>query len=103
MKNLFITLLFLFIFNQAIAQQYFVDSFKHKLAVAKGDTTKALLLDSLVALYLQYQPDSGFLYVRQGISLSQKIHYKYGEALVFMVMGSLLAVTGNYPKSLEAI
>ena len=101
MKTLFLSVVLLLIFYLCKAQPKFTDSLQHELAVAKDDTTKALILFSLSQYYTTIQLDKSFYFAQQAIELSQKVNYKYGEALGIFNLASAFDKESNYSKSLD--
>ncbi len=104
MKSISLLLLIILYFPATRAQTRYLDSMKHRLdLIKKDDTIKVGLLNELAWAYLFKKPDSAVSYARKSITLSNKLNYKYGEALGFSRLSSaLLNATGNYPKALEA-
>ena len=100
-KTLFLTASLILAFTFSGAQLKYSDSLQKELAIAKEDTSKALLLGLLSKYYSLTQLDSCFYYAKRAVQLSQKSNYKYGEALGFFYLASALDREGNYPKALE--
>lgn len=69
-----------------------------KLEAAKADTGKVHLYLGVSRAYQYNEPDSAIHYARLGTRLSQKIHYRLGEA---MLLGQLGAVNEKH-DNLEA-
>jgi two-component system NtrC family sensor kinase len=89
------------IVHVGLAQNSPADSLKHKLAIAKQDTTRLMLMDNLINYYSLTKPDSAFSYNTQALQLAQKIHSPYWDAFTFVTSGFLYRETGNLPKALE--
>ncbi|MFI5185331.1 MAG: ATP-binding protein [Chitinophagales bacterium] len=86
------------------AQFQYIDSLKHDLAMHKNDdTAKVTLLNQIAYSSIYKRVDSAINYAAEMIALSDKLGYKYGEALGFIRMSNALNVTGNYPKALESV
>jgi len=102
MRNIAVAILFL-ISLPALAQDTGanVDSLKRVLALAKDDSTKAILLNQLAWAYIFVHTDSGMQYAKQSLQLAERtgniqIEYSNIEALV---LG--LAKLGNFREALD--
>ena len=102
MKRLFLALLIVFAFANALAQQDYVDSLHREIDNAKEDTIKVLALSELALYYGFNQFDSSILYAQQAIDLSKKLNYLYGSYLGFQSLFIAFNCQGNYPKALAA-
>jgi hypothetical protein len=92
MKSLAAILIIILSITVAEAQQsnqFYIDSFKHQLAIAKEDTNKVHLLTWLGELYNYSSADSGAVYAQKGLALAQKLNYKRGEAECLFLLVSL--------------
>lgn len=84
------------------AQKNDVDSLQKAYDKNKQDTTLVQLLDSkAVWVYLQTNTDSGLLCTRQGLAISRRIHYKYGEMRSLANMANYLNSIGDLPGALR--
>jgi two-component system NtrC family sensor kinase len=84
------------------AQKNHVDSLQKAYDQNKQDTTLVQLLDSkAVWVYLQTNTDSGLLCTRQGLAISRRIHYKYGEMRSLANMANYLNSMGDLPGALK--
>ena len=89
MKNLAATLITILSITVAEAQpsnQFYIDSLKHELTIAKEDTNKVHLLFRLSAFYVQSSADTGIAYLQQALDLAKKINFQEG----------ILFAEGNY-------
>jgi two-component system NtrC family sensor kinase len=86
----------------ALAQKKHVDSLQKAYNKSKQDTTLVQLLDAkAVEVYLQTNTDSGLLCTRQGLEISRRIHYKYGEMRSLANMANYLNSMGDLPGALR--
>jgi len=83
------------------AQQKKLDSLNKMIAVAKDDTTKAMLLNEVLKIYLNYKPDSSIILGQQMLNISRASKFKKGEALALARIGNTYTATGDYPKALS--
>ena len=82
----------------AFAQKRTVDSLQKAYNKNKQDTTLVQLLDAkAIWIYLQTNTDSGLLCTRQGLAISRRIHYKYGEMRSLANMANYLNSMGDLP------
>ncbi len=83
MKIILISILLILQFKHTTAQKKYEDSLQHELSIAREDTSRVLIWGQLSKYYALVQPDSGIYYGQKVVGLSQKIKYRYGEALGF--------------------
>jgi len=100
-KKLAALILFLACTGRGFAQNSKGDSLKHRLAIARQDTSRILLISDLISYYIYNKPDSAFKYGETGLKLLQKTNYPRGEARLLGRLGSLYRETGNLPKALD--
>jgi hypothetical protein len=98
MKRILLLLCLLFT-TPAIAQQWYVDSLRAKLAVSPPDTNKVILLADLAFKLSTTNPDTMLLLAQQGIELAQKLHFKKGEAHCLLMMAIKFEKAGNFLKT----
>lgn len=72
-----------------------------KLETAPTDTNRVLLLLEIGQSYYFSKPDSCLILALQGLDLSRKLEYTYGEVEALKMAGEAYRFLGNYPKSLE--
>ena len=70
--------------------QPLIDSLITRLATAKEDTNKVMLLDDLSLTYYSINPDEGLKYGQQGLALAEQLDWKLGKAYAYKV------IAGNY-------
>ena len=104
MKNLaaiLITILSITVAEAQQSNQFYIDSLKHELTIAKEDTDKVHLLTRLGELYSAFTPDTGVVYSQRALDLAEKINFK-GDILRIEgdLTGSLI-ISGNYPLALD--
>jgi len=95
---------FLFLFWVTLflsGQQNTVDSLHQLLATAKEDTTQVNLLNQLSRSFYNSKTDSALNYANRAREFSQKIGYVKGEIRSLTLIGSIMIMTGNFPKALE--
>jgi C4-dicarboxylate-specific signal transduction histidine kinase len=86
----------------AAAQRTHFDSLQRAYNKNKQDTTLVQLLDAkAVEKYLQTNNDSGLLCTRQGLAISRRIHYKFGEMRSLANMANFLNSMGDLPGALR--
>jgi len=101
-KKLTLIVLLLFCCLAVFAQKNDVDSLQKAYNKNKQDTTLVRLLDSkAIWVYLQTNTDSGLLCTRQGLAISRRIHYKYGEMRSLANMANYLNSIGDLPGALK--
>ena len=86
---------------QVTAQQNKIDSLHQLLATAKEDTTQVNLLNQLSRSFYNSKTDSALIYANRAREFSQKIGYVKGEVRSLTLIGSIMIMTGNFPKALE--
>ncbi|WP_018616344.1 tetratricopeptide repeat-containing sensor histidine kinase [Segetibacter koreensis] len=79
------------------------DSLKHKLAIAKDDTSRVLIMVDIANAYYVNSSDSISKYGNQALALAQRIRFSRGEASALTALGVCLQTEGDYPKSLEYV
>lgn len=85
----------------AFAQNKTVDSLKHALSIAKGDTNKVWVLDGLSRSYTWSFADTAIMYAQQQVQLSQQLNFQRGEAWGMDNLSIALTTIGNYANSLD--
>jgi two-component system NtrC family sensor kinase len=86
----------------AFAQQSLSDSLEHRLSQHLADTTRVLVLDQLGRSLMYSKPFEAIQLAQDGLKLARKIGFKRGEARILNRIGTILRITGNYAKALEA-
>jgi two-component system NtrC family sensor kinase len=103
MKKLALTLVIILSITVSEAQQsdqFYIDSLKHELTIAKEDTNKAHILISLADLYFKSHPDT-IIYAQQASDLSKKLNFDEGILEAELALSSSAIVLGNYPLALD--
>jgi signal transduction histidine kinase len=78
------------------------DSLRHALAIAKHDTTRAIVLADLAEAYRAAKPDSTLYFADQALQLSRTINFPFGEMRAYMVLCHYFHYNGiDLPKALE--
>jgi two-component system NtrC family sensor kinase len=104
MKNftfILITILSITVTEAQQSNQFYVDSLKHELTIAKEDTNKVMLLVRLSYLYSDFHADSGVVYAQQALDLAKKSNFELGVLYAEGNLSLSLQITGNYPLSLD--
>jgi two-component system NtrC family sensor kinase len=83
------------------AQDRYIDSLQHELAVSNNDTMRFILLGKISDVYSEINPDSAFYYADKVVPIAKKLQFKLEEATALAVMGYAQINLGNYPRSLE--
>jgi signal transduction histidine kinase/Flp pilus assembly protein TadD len=104
MKNLAVALVIILSITTAKAQQsnqFYIDSLKHELTIAKEDTNKVWVLNTLSQNYTWSFADTAVLYAQQALELSQRLNFKEGAAWAMAALGIGLTTLGNYSNALS--
>src|SRR5258705_2625865 len=83
------------------SEQFFIDSLKHELTLAKEDTNKVRLLVSLTTLYYGPSVDTAIAYAQQALDLAKKINFERGILYGEGILNLSLVTAGNYPLALD--
>ena len=100
-KTFLFTMLFILTASAGIAQNKYTDSLKHQLALAKDDTSRALVMAELCYFFRYSSTDSSLYYGEKALALSQEIKFWKGEANALNRMGLTMREKGDFPKALE--
>ena len=101
MKALILTFLLVISWHIGFSQNRAIDSLKHELAIAKVDTSRALIMADIADYYKFSNPDSSLIYAQQVLTLARKIKFPNGEFRGYNNMGFAFGTIGNYPRALE--
>src|SRR5688500_5965177 len=104
MKNLaaiLITILSITVAEAQQSNQFYIDSLKHELTIAKEDTNKVDLLLTLSNFYVQSSADTGIAYAQQALDLAKKINFQAGILSAEFRLSIALTTSGNYPLGLD--
>jgi two-component system, NtrC family, sensor kinase len=105
MKKLFILCLLIFFSSMSPAQSRTseMDSLKKVLAVAKEDTNKVILLNSLSGEYLFNDPDSAVRYAQSGLALAAKLNYEQTETgtEILWTLAFAYSALGDYARAVN--
>ncbi len=100
-RNIY-TFAFIFLCSiSAYTQSQWVDSVKRVLPTQKEDTNKIWALRGLSDYYSFNNPDSGLIYAKQMLALSEKLKYDPGIFWSIVSLDHSLYITGNYTLELE--
>jgi len=89
MRNILIILFSLLVWQNASTQIVGiqqVDSLRRELAVAKQDTSRAVILADLAEAYRSENPDSSMLFAQEALQLSRNINFPFGEMRAYLVL-----------------
>ena len=86
---------------KASAQNQWVDSVRNVATRQKPDTSKVLTLIALSESLLQNDPDSGFFYAQQALSLAEKLQFDKGIFWSIVSINKSLFILGNYTLELD--
>ena len=101
-KVLLLGLLTMLCFRFVAAQKPVVDSLKRAYQKNKQDTTLVKLLDvKSIITFVETNTDSGMICARQGLAISRRIHYTYGEVRSLANIAHYLNVMGDLPGALR--
>ena len=104
MRNLATILIFIFSLNGVEAQQpnqFYFDSLKHELSIAKEDTNKVILLAGLSLTYAESHADTARDFAQQALDLAEKLNFKKGILAAEGFLALSLGFTGNYSLALD--
>lgn len=96
-------LLFIITYSNSFAQNKYTDSLLYRLAIAKNDTSRVLIMADLCYFYRYQNIDSSLLYGRNALALAQQIKFLRGEADALNKTGLALREKGDLPKALELL
>ena len=86
----------------AAAQKPVVDSLKRAYQENRQDSTLVVLLDvKSIITFVETNTDSGMICARQGLAISRRIHYEYGEIRSLANIAHYLNVMGDLPGALR--
>ncbi|CAN5520433.1 hypothetical protein BH10BAC3_BH10BAC3_07000 [soil metagenome] len=85
----------------AYTQNDWIDSVKRVLVTQKTDTNKVWTLISLGNYYAFNDPDSGIIFAKQALYLSEKLQFDKGIFWSIVSLNHSLYTTGNYTLELE--
>ncbi|MBZ5858346.1 ATP-binding protein [Flavihumibacter profundi] len=85
------------------AQLRVIDSLQHELVIAKDDTMKMVLYNSISESYAELNPDSSFYYSEQALAFTRRLKFRLEEVLSLGKMGYALINLGNFPRSLQTL
>jgi signal transduction histidine kinase len=99
MKHLyFLPLLFLYAIAPAQRQgQPLIDSLMAALPSLKEDSNKAKVYNRIAQTYEGLNPMKAFPFAQKGLELSEKLHWKRGQAIFHNNLGLYISDTGNIP------
>lgn len=100
MKLVLLTFL-LFYAESTYGQNQVTDSLLQQLAVAKQDTSRALIWASLAYNYRTMKPDSALWYGQQALTLAQRINFIRGQARALVAIGFTYREVGDLPKAMQ--
>jgi hypothetical protein len=104
MKNLaaiLITISSIIVAEAQQVNQFYIDSLKHELTIAKEDTNKVEILATLCNLYSVYHADTAITYGQHALQLSEKLNYEKGILFSEGILSISLQNAGNYPLGLD--
>lgn len=103
MRKVILILLFVSYCENTHAQRHRVDSLWKLLIQQKQDTSKAMILSRLSAMYYNdmLNHDSAMYLAKQGLEISKRTGFKKGEASNLNSIASLIQDKGNTARSLE--
>lgn len=101
MKRFAIILTFILLISQTKGQPKYIDSLKHELAIAKKDSNRVELYNSLGYEFFFNQPDTAIFYGLKVLELSQKIKFKKGERAAYFTLWVPYFTKGEYARALD--
>jgi len=100
-KRFLYIFLLLVLVTHTNAQELFTDSLKHEIEIAKDDTIKMVLLNTLAEAFVEINPDSAFYYAENALVLARKLDLRLEEVHTLGKIGYALTNMGNYPRALQ--
>jgi signal transduction histidine kinase len=100
-RNIVLFSIFLLSSLAAYTQSSRTDSLKKVLAAQKEDTAKVRVLGVLAWAYAFSYPDTGLVYAKRALSLSEELNYDYGKFWSIVGITRSLYALGNYHLQLE--
>jgi signal transduction histidine kinase len=85
------------------AQEPYIDSLKNEINVTGNDTINLLLLEKIVNVYSEINPDSAYHYAGKMLVITKKLNLQLEEVVALGEMGYALLNMGNYPRSLQSL
>ena len=85
----------------AFTQNQWIDSAKKYLVTQKEDTNKVWILKTMADYYSFNDPDSGIMYAKQALTLSEKLQFDRGIFWSIVSLDHSLYITGNYTLELD--
>lgn len=101
MKAFVAFLCFVLFVGISFGQQSPTDSLKRLLTSPMHDTSRVLLLDQLGRSLMYSKPLEAMQLAEEGLDLAEKSKFLKGKTRILNRLGSILRITGNYPKALE--
>jgi signal transduction histidine kinase len=96
-------LIFPFIFSFTGIAQDTLTTLRHKLSVAKDDTSRVNVMDEYCNYYKDIKPDSALLYGYKALALARKIKFREGEFETLVLLIFTQVHLGNESKALQLI
>jgi serine phosphatase RsbU (regulator of sigma subunit)/Tfp pilus assembly protein PilF len=78
-----------------------IDSLSRVLKIAKDDTNKVNVLNSLALCYQKNVPEKALDYAQQSLDLAENIGFKKGMSTAFHTLGSIKYYAGDFDMALE--
>jgi signal transduction histidine kinase len=100
-KRIIYTSLLIVAVKFTAAQQFYIDSLKHKAEITQNDTLKLILFENLNEAYTETNPDSAYYYAEKILMLARALKLRLNEVYALGQMGYALLNMGNYPRSLQ--
>jgi signal transduction histidine kinase len=100
-KVFFLMLIWILSYTATFEQDSYLDTLRQLVQTGKQDTLKATRLLMLGFYSIYSQPDSGIVYSKQALELSQTLHRPSDEALAFYEIGHNLCQLGDYANAIK--
>ncbi len=101
MKRFTVIVILILSISQIKGQAKYIDSLKHELAIAKEDSNKVKLYNTLAYQYFFNLPDTAILCGQKALQLSQKIEFKRGIASSYFTLWVPMFFKGEYVRALD--
>jgi two-component system, NtrC family, sensor kinase len=80
-----------------------LDSLKQKLALAKDDSSRIIIMSEIGFVYEVLNADSSIKYTQEGLDLARQHGYDWAEARLITNLGSVLRQQGKLAESLDLL
>jgi tetratricopeptide (TPR) repeat protein len=87
----------------AALSQSSIDSLRHKLVIAKSDTSRSRALHNIANHYIQTNPDSAVHYAYSALTIAERQDFTIIRIHARLTIGLVVGYTGNYVKGMQML